>query len=61
MDCIPTNGTFVVFSLDPVASVAYLDNPELTSACAELARTQKKYVAFVKKVCSASLPDGILH
>jgi len=51
MDTIPTGGTFVVFTLDLVASVAHLENQELTAACRELELSQDKYVAYVRRVC----------
>ncbi|KAK7467713.1 hypothetical protein VKT23_004765 [Stygiomarasmius scandens] len=48
MDSIPTGGTFVIFTLDLVASVAHLENQELTAVCKELEFSQKKFVAYVK-------------
>ncbi|KAK7455165.1 hypothetical protein VKT23_011036 [Stygiomarasmius scandens] len=49
MDSIPSGGTFVVFTLDLVASVAHLENQELTTACRELQLSQNKYVAYVRR------------
>ncbi|KAK7467664.1 hypothetical protein VKT23_004717 [Stygiomarasmius scandens] len=49
MKCLPTNGTFVVFTPDFVASVARFENSELTSACKQLEVGQKKFVAFVER------------
>ncbi|KAK7467699.1 hypothetical protein VKT23_004751 [Stygiomarasmius scandens] len=49
MDTIPSGGTFVVFTLDLVASVAHLENQELTTACRELQLSQNKYVAYVRR------------
>ncbi|KAK7455163.1 hypothetical protein VKT23_011034 [Stygiomarasmius scandens] len=49
MDSIPTGGTFVVFSLDLVASVAHLESQELTAACKILELSQSKYVAYVRR------------
>ena len=45
---LPEHRTFVAFSLDTVASVQHLDDPELVEACRSL--LCKKYVAFVKMV-----------
>ncbi|EEB94774.1 hypothetical protein MPER_06358 [Moniliophthora perniciosa FA553] len=41
----PSPRHFVVVQLDPVDSVAHLNNPELTEACQRL--VNKKYLAFV--------------
>ncbi|KAE9395105.1 hypothetical protein BT96DRAFT_774502, partial [Gymnopus androsaceus JB14] len=41
----PTEYSFVVLALDPVATVSNLKNEELTAACRRLPR--KRYVAFV--------------
>ncbi|THV03981.1 hypothetical protein K435DRAFT_851364 [Dendrothele bispora CBS 962.96] len=49
MGYIPTGGTFVVFTVDLVASVAHLENPELTAACSELQLSQKQFVACVRR------------
>ncbi|KAK7455177.1 hypothetical protein VKT23_004764 [Stygiomarasmius scandens] len=57
MDCIPTSGMFVVFTLDLVASVAHLENQELTTACKELEFSQKKFVAYVRiDTCNFPMP-----
>ncbi|THV03984.1 hypothetical protein K435DRAFT_962116 [Dendrothele bispora CBS 962.96] len=49
MGHIPTGGTFVVFTVDLVASVAHLENPELTAACSELQLSQKQFIAYVRR------------
>ncbi|THV03983.1 hypothetical protein K435DRAFT_851366 [Dendrothele bispora CBS 962.96] len=49
MGHIPTGGTFVAFTVDLVASVAHLDNPELTTACSELQTSQKQFIAYVRR------------
>ncbi|THV03986.1 hypothetical protein K435DRAFT_835574 [Dendrothele bispora CBS 962.96] len=49
MGHIPTGGTFVVFTIDLVESVAHLENPELTAACSELQLSQKQFVAYVRR------------
>jgi hypothetical protein len=51
MDCIPTDGTFVVFSLDPVESVAYFDNPDLTSAYARRRNMLHSSKRFALRPC----------
>ncbi|THU80617.1 hypothetical protein K435DRAFT_845033 [Dendrothele bispora CBS 962.96] len=49
MSHTPTGGTFVVFTVDLVTSVAHLDNPELTAACSELQLSQKQFVAYIRR------------
>ncbi|KAJ7773866.1 hypothetical protein B0H16DRAFT_1510261 [Mycena metata] len=48
MACIPVPlpGTFAVMSIDPVASLEYLDDPQALLACEKL--EQKNYVVYVK-------------
>ncbi|THU80616.1 hypothetical protein K435DRAFT_809734 [Dendrothele bispora CBS 962.96] len=50
MSHTPTGGTFVVFTVDLVASVAHLENPELTAACSDLQLSQKQFVAYIRRV-----------
>ncbi|KAK7031210.1 hypothetical protein VNI00_013626 [Paramarasmius palmivorus] len=45
MITLPTPDALLVVQLDPVDSVSYLDNPELTEACRKL--KNKKYLAYV--------------
>jgi hypothetical protein len=47
MHSLPEGGSFVVFTVDFLASIAHLDNTELASAIKELGLGQNKYVAFV--------------
>jgi hypothetical protein len=42
--------TYVVFTIDPVATLASLDDPEVTAAASKL--HSKKYVGYVGNVCS---------
>ncbi|EEB89714.1 hypothetical protein MPER_12158 [Moniliophthora perniciosa FA553] len=55
MVILPSPEHFVVVQLDPVDSVAHLDNPELTEACRRL--TNKKYLAFVADRAGLFWPD----
>jgi hypothetical protein len=46
----PLVTTYVVFSIDPVATLASLDDPKVTAAVSML--HPKKYVGFVSNVCT---------
>lgn len=45
MPITPRMGSFVVFSIDTVASLAHLEDEMITAVCKEMCT--KKYVAFV--------------
>lgn len=47
----PLVRTYVVLSIDPVATLASLDDPEVTAVTSSL--HPKKYVGFVKNVCTS--------
>ena len=49
----PLVTTYVVFSIDPVATLASLDDPEVTAVTTSL--HPKKYVGFVRDVRTSSL------
>ncbi|KAJ7664395.1 hypothetical protein DFH06DRAFT_984112, partial [Mycena polygramma] len=42
----PEEGAYVVFSIDPMATVKHLNDPRLTSVCASM--KNKRYVALVR-------------
>lgn len=44
----PLVATYVVFSIDPVATLAALEDPEVTAAASSL--KPKKYVGYVRNV-----------
>jgi hypothetical protein len=46
----PLVATYVVLTIDPVATLASLDDPEVTVAAGKL--HPKKYVGYVGNVCS---------
>ncbi|KAK7467684.1 hypothetical protein VKT23_004736 [Stygiomarasmius scandens] len=48
MNYLPTDGVFVVLTLDLVSTVAHFENEELTAACGRLEVGQKQFVAFVE-------------
>ncbi|KIM90192.1 hypothetical protein PILCRDRAFT_1549 [Piloderma croceum F 1598] len=52
----PLVTTYVVFSIDPVATLASLDDPEVTVATSRL--HPKKYVGFVRNTASAHNADA---
>lgn len=45
---LPSMGTFVVISIDPIATLDCAENKEMSEICKGL--TNKKYVAYVDKV-----------
>lgn len=45
---LPAMGTFVVISIDPVATLDCAEDDEMTEICKGL--TNKKYVAYVDRV-----------
>lgn len=45
---LPRKGAFVVFSIDPVASLADCEGDDLAALCEGM--TNKKYVAYVDRV-----------
>src|ERR1700691_1321607 len=60
----PLIATYVVFTIDPVATLASLNDPEVTAAASKL--HPKKDVGYVRNVCSLlfyllSLPLLMLH
>ncbi|THH21353.1 hypothetical protein EW146_g195 [Bondarzewia mesenterica] len=56
---VPTTSTYVAFSIDPVFTVAALDDPEASAAAKAI--STKKYAGYVSEVLDLPFPDRLYH
>ncbi|THH21351.1 hypothetical protein EW146_g197 [Bondarzewia mesenterica] len=56
---VPTPSTYISFSVDPVSTIAALDDPEATAAAKVI--PNKKYAGYVGRVLDLPLPDRPYH